>query len=61
MVDASLKGAVDDLSDLKSNVIIGRLLPIGQEFIDRQEKSAFDLSMTQDNTTIVEESEEVVS
>ena len=46
MVDASLKGAVDDLSDLKSNVIIGRLLPIGQEFIDRQEKSAFDLSMT---------------
>ena len=46
MVDASLKGAVDDLSDLKSNVIIGRLLPIGQEFIDRQEKSAFCLLYT---------------
>jgi len=30
MVGASLKGAVDELSDLKSNVIIGRLLPIGK-------------------------------
>ena len=29
MVDASLKWAIDELSDLKSNVIIGRLLPIG--------------------------------
>lgn len=41
MVNASLKWAIDDLSDLKSNVIIGRLLPIGQEFIDSQERSAF--------------------
>ncbi|NOZ43722.1 MAG: hypothetical protein GXP45_00855 [bacterium] len=30
MVGASLKGAIDELSDLKSNVIIGRLLPIGE-------------------------------
>lgn len=30
MVGASLKGAIDTLSDLKSNVIIGRLLPIGE-------------------------------
>jgi len=30
MVGASLRWAVDTLSDLKSNVIIGRLLPIGE-------------------------------
>jgi DNA-directed RNA polymerase subunit beta' len=29
MVDASTKGAIDNLSDLKANVIIGRLLPVG--------------------------------
>ena len=29
MVGASLRGAIDTLSDLKSNVIIGRLLPVG--------------------------------
>ena len=29
---ASLKGAIDPLADLKSNVIIGRLLPLGEEF-----------------------------
>jgi DNA-directed RNA polymerase subunit beta' len=28
MVDASTRGAVDHLKDLKSNVIIGRLLPV---------------------------------
>ncbi len=32
MVGASLKGAVDQLSDLKANVIIGRLLPIGEVY-----------------------------
>ncbi len=35
MVDASLKWSVDRLDDLKSNVIIGRLLPIGEEFKKR--------------------------
>jgi DNA-directed RNA polymerase subunit beta' len=30
MVDNSLKGAIDNLDDLKSNVIIGRLLPVGE-------------------------------
>ncbi|MFZ2150693.1 MAG: DNA-directed RNA polymerase subunit beta' [Candidatus Absconditicoccaceae bacterium] len=30
MVGASLRGAIDDLSDLKANVIIGRLLPVGE-------------------------------
>lgn len=30
MVSASLKGSIDELSDLKSNVIIGRLLPVGE-------------------------------
>ncbi len=29
MVGASLRGAIDTLSDLKANVIIGRLLPVG--------------------------------
>ncbi|GHW02823.1 DNA-directed RNA polymerase subunit beta' [candidate division SR1 bacterium] len=32
MVGASLRGAVDNLTDLKSNVIIGRLLPIGENY-----------------------------
>jgi hypothetical protein len=32
MVEASLKGAIDTLSDLKSNVIIGRLLPVGENY-----------------------------
>ncbi|HRX63785.1 MAG TPA: DNA-directed RNA polymerase subunit beta' [Candidatus Absconditabacterales bacterium] len=32
MVGASLKGAIDELSDLKSNVIIGRLLPVGEVY-----------------------------
>lgn len=49
MVDNSLKGAIDELTDLKSNVIIGRLLPVGEIYrqklaehesqpIDSQEK-----------------------
>lgn len=32
MVGASLQGSVDTLSDLKSNVIIGRLLPVGEVY-----------------------------
>jgi len=32
MVGASLQGSIDDLSDLKSNVIIGRLLPVGDVY-----------------------------
>ena len=32
MVDASTKGAIDKLEDLKSNVIIGRLLPVGENY-----------------------------
>lgn len=32
MVEASTKGAIDKLQDLKSNVIIGRLLPVGDVY-----------------------------
>jgi DNA-directed RNA polymerase subunit beta' len=32
MVWASLRGAIDTLSDLKANVIIWRLLPIGENY-----------------------------
>lgn len=32
MVENSLKGAIDELQDLKSNVILGRPLPIGSNF-----------------------------
>jgi hypothetical protein len=32
MVGASLRGAIDTLSDLKANVIIWRLLPIGENY-----------------------------
>jgi DNA-directed RNA polymerase subunit beta' len=35
MVEASTKGSVDRLDDLKSNVILGRLLPVGNEFRKR--------------------------
>jgi len=42
MVDASTKGAIDNLSDLKANVIIGRLLPVGdiykEEYYAEQEE-----------------------
>jgi DNA-directed RNA polymerase subunit beta' len=54
MVDASLKWSVDDLSDLKANVIIWRLLPIGQEFVARQERDSFELGMSHDQTTITD-------
>lgn len=37
MVDNSLKGAVDTLTDLKSNVIIGRLLPVGEIYKSKME------------------------
>lgn len=39
MVDSSLKGAIDELSDLKSNVIIGRLLPVGEIYRKKLEAS----------------------
>lgn len=32
MVGASLRGSIDNLSDLKANVIIGRLLPVGENY-----------------------------
>lgn len=32
MVESSLKWSIDELNDLKSNVIIWRLLPLGEEF-----------------------------
>lgn len=32
MVSSSLEGSIDTLNDLKSNVIIGRLLPLGKEY-----------------------------
>jgi DNA-directed RNA polymerase subunit beta' len=35
MVDTSLKGSIDNLTDLKSNVIIGRLLPVGHVFREK--------------------------
>ena len=52
MVDASLKGSVDTLNDLKSNVIIGRLLPIGQEFVARAERAEADFAMSRENMII---------
>lgn len=39
MVWASLRGAIDTLSDLKSNVIIGRLLPVWEIYRQRLETS----------------------
>lgn len=38
MVDNSLKGSIDYLNDLKSNVIIGRLLPVGEIYRQKLEE-----------------------
>ncbi len=38
MVDNSLKGSIDTLTDLKSNVIIGRLLPVGEIYKQKMEE-----------------------
>jgi DNA-directed RNA polymerase subunit beta' len=42
MVGASLQGAIDNLTDLKSNVIIGRLLPVGEVY--RQQLAEKDIN-----------------
>ena len=39
MVESSTKGAVDSLDDLKSNVILGRLLPVGKVFQEKHRKN----------------------
>lgn len=39
MVDNSLKGSIDNLTDLKSNVIIGRLLPVGEIYKQKLEEA----------------------
>ncbi len=52
MVENSLKGAIDELGDLKSNVILGRPLPIGSNFrktmemkmLDEEDLMALDLA-----------------
>jgi DNA-directed RNA polymerase subunit beta' len=49
MVDSSLKGSIDDLSDLKSNVIIGRLLPVGhvyRESLENEKNAQVNLENT---------------
>ncbi len=38
MVDTSLKWSIDNLTDLKSNVIIGRLLPVWHVFREKMEQ-----------------------
>ena len=38
MVESSTKGAIDSLDDLKSNVILGRLLPVGKVFQEKHHK-----------------------
>jgi DNA-directed RNA polymerase subunit beta' len=43
MVDNSLKWAVDPLNDLKSNVIIGRLLPVGEIYKNKVEQAQKDM------------------
>lgn len=40
MVDNSLQGSIDRLDDLKSNVILGRLLPIGTNFEQEEDLMA---------------------
>ncbi len=52
MVEASLRGAIDELSDLKSNVIIGRLLPVGEIYRKKYEKEQ---QKTESDTILVDE------
>ncbi len=38
LIDAALKGGYDDLSGLKENILIGRLIPVGTGFRKQKEK-----------------------
>jgi DNA-directed RNA polymerase subunit beta' len=38
LIDAALKGGSDDLSGLKENILIGRLIPVGTGFRSRKQK-----------------------
>ena len=40
LIEAAVKGAVDDLSGLKENILIGRLIPAGTGFRERAEREA---------------------
>lgn len=51
MVDNSLKGAIDPLNDLKSNVIIGRLLPVGEIYKNKM------IALEEENTAKEEKAE----
>ena len=53
MVDASLKWAIDELNDLKSNVIIGRLLPLGDEYVRKYINNESDVIVTSDDDMAV--------
>lgn len=46
LIDASIKGTMDDLSGLKENILIGRLIPVGTGFRARLE----DDEMAEDDT-----------
>ena len=48
MVGASLRGAIDELSDLKSNVIIGRLLPIGEIYRESYNRARGEMNPDED-------------
>ena len=42
LINASVRGYSDDLSGLKENVIIGRLIPAGTGFIGSKKSQIFD-------------------
>jgi hypothetical protein len=54
MVEASLRGAVDELFDLKSNVIIGRLLPVGEIYRKKYNKEHSHTANTITSDTLVD-------
>jgi hypothetical protein len=59
MVEASVSGKIDKLEDLKSNVIIGRLLPIGEiykkKYFSKIKGQSTESSDNKDQTTSSEE------
>jgi DNA-directed RNA polymerase subunit beta' len=58
LTDAAVHGKYDDLSGLKENIIVGRLIPAGTGLVMNQFKS--EASINDGSSEIIEEEEELV-
>lgn len=55
LIDAAIKGGSDDLSGLKENILIGRLIPVGTGFRGRQQKGNGDWETPAEEAMVEEE------